>query len=139
MIDQVRWEDLEDRADRCPRCLHWWVSHGVLGEDGLRRVAERVFRGGATAVRLVLTRRALQDPVHGQCGVCFEPRHLQQLVVLGADELAICRDCYHAAARSAGSAAAIRSCSTWSTCCDPQGRCSRCTRNAGWNHESLTP
>lgn len=31
---QVRWEDLEDRADRCPQCLHWWVSHGVPGEDG---------------------------------------------------------------------------------------------------------
>jgi hypothetical protein len=30
----VRWEDLEDRAARCPRCLHWWVSHGVPGEDG---------------------------------------------------------------------------------------------------------
>jgi len=31
---EVRWEDLEDRADRCPQCLHWWVSHGVSGEDG---------------------------------------------------------------------------------------------------------
>lgn len=30
----VRWEDLEDRADRCLRCLYWWVSHGVPGEDG---------------------------------------------------------------------------------------------------------
>jgi hypothetical protein len=30
----VRWEDLDDRADRCPRCLHWWVSHGVPTEDG---------------------------------------------------------------------------------------------------------
>ena len=30
----VRWEDLEDRADRCPRCLHWWVSHGVPTEPG---------------------------------------------------------------------------------------------------------
>jgi hypothetical protein len=29
-----RWEDLEDRADRCPKCLHWFVSHGVPGEDG---------------------------------------------------------------------------------------------------------
>ena len=29
----VRWEDLEDRAARCPRCLHWWVSHGVPTED----------------------------------------------------------------------------------------------------------
>jgi hypothetical protein len=34
MDTPVRWEDLEDRADRCPRCLHWWVSHGVPGEDG---------------------------------------------------------------------------------------------------------
>jgi hypothetical protein len=30
----VRWEDLADRADRCPRCLHWWVSHGVPTEPG---------------------------------------------------------------------------------------------------------
>jgi hypothetical protein len=30
----IRWENLEDRADRCPQCLHWWVSHGVPGEDG---------------------------------------------------------------------------------------------------------
>jgi hypothetical protein len=29
-----RWQDLEDRADRCPRCLYWWVSHGVPTEDG---------------------------------------------------------------------------------------------------------
>jgi hypothetical protein len=29
-----RWEDLDDREARCPRCLHWWVSHGVPGEDG---------------------------------------------------------------------------------------------------------
>jgi hypothetical protein len=50
-------------------------------------------------VRLVLTRRALEDPVHGQCGVCSERHRLEHLVVLGADELAICRDCYDAAAR----------------------------------------
>jgi hypothetical protein len=56
-------------------------------------------RRGAAPVRLVLTRRALEDPVHGQCGVCFETRRLQQLVMLGADELAICRDCFEAAAR----------------------------------------
>ena len=62
-------------------------------------MAERQQRRGAAPVRLVLTRRALEDPVHGQCGVCFESRRLQQLVVLGADELAICRDCYDAAAR----------------------------------------
>jgi hypothetical protein len=31
---QVRWENLEDREYRCPRCLHWWVSHGVPDEDG---------------------------------------------------------------------------------------------------------
>jgi hypothetical protein len=30
----VRWEDLADREHRCPRCLHFWVSHGVPGEDG---------------------------------------------------------------------------------------------------------
>jgi hypothetical protein len=62
-------------------------------------MAERQQRRGAVPVRLVLTRRALEDPVHGQCGVCFETRRLHQLVVLGADELAICRDCYDAAAR----------------------------------------
>ena len=28
-----RWEDLEDREYRCPRCLHWWVSHGVPTDD----------------------------------------------------------------------------------------------------------
>ena len=61
-------------------------------------MAGRPHRGGAP-VRLVLTRHALEDPVHGQCGVCSETRRLQQLVVLGADELAICRDCYDAAAR----------------------------------------
>jgi len=52
-------------------------------------------------VRLVLTRRSLDDPVHGQCGVCFESRRLQQLVVLGVDELAICRLCYESAAHFA--------------------------------------
>jgi hypothetical protein len=58
----------------------------------------RARRRGVAPVRLVLTRRALQDPLHGQCGVCFESRRLlQQLVVLGADELAICRGCYEAA------------------------------------------
>jgi hypothetical protein len=29
MLKQVRWEDLEDRDHRCPRCLHRWVSHGA--------------------------------------------------------------------------------------------------------------
>jgi hypothetical protein len=28
-----RWEDLEDREYRCPKCLHWWVAHGTPGED----------------------------------------------------------------------------------------------------------
>ena len=56
-------------------------------------------RRSAAPVRLVLTRRALEDPPHGQCGVCFERHRLEQLVVLGADELAICRGCYEAAAR----------------------------------------
>ena len=51
------------------------------------------------AIRLALTRRALADPIHGQCGVCFERHRLEHLVVLGADELAVCRDCYEAAAR----------------------------------------
>ena len=56
-------------------------------------------RGRSVApVRLTLTRRALEDPIHGQCGVCFETRQLQQLMILGADELAVCRDCYEAAA-----------------------------------------
>ena len=49
-------------------------------------------------MRLVLTRRALADPIHGQCGVCSERHRLEHLVVLGADELAICRSCYEAAA-----------------------------------------
>ena len=61
-------------------------------------MAGRRSRRGGAPVRLVLTRRALEDPVHGQCGVCFETRRLQQLVVLGGDELAICPDCYEAAA-----------------------------------------
>jgi hypothetical protein len=55
-------------------------------------------RRSAAAVRFVLTRRALEDPPQGQCGVCFEHRRLQQLVVLGADQLAICRLCYESAA-----------------------------------------
>ena len=50
-------------------------------------------------MRVVLTRRALEDPIHGQCGVCFESRRLQEFVVLGADELAICHGCYDAGAR----------------------------------------
>jgi hypothetical protein len=59
-------------------------------------------RGRSVApVRLVLTRRTLEDPVHGQCGVCFESRRLQQVVVLGADEIAICRLCYESAAHFA--------------------------------------
>ena len=61
-------------------------------------MAKRAHHRGTAPVRLVLTRRALEDPIHGQCGVCFESRRLQQLVVLGGDELAICRDCYEAAA-----------------------------------------
>jgi hypothetical protein len=52
-------------------------------------------------VRLVLTRRALEDPIHGQCGVCLEQRRLQQLVILGADELAVCHGCCEATARFA--------------------------------------
>jgi hypothetical protein len=31
--------------------------------------------------------------------VCLEPRRLEPPVLLGADELAVCRDCYDAAAR----------------------------------------
>ena len=65
-------------------------------------IERRARRGGSLApVQLVLTRQALEDPVHGQCGVCFESRRLQQLVVLGADELAICRGCYESAAHFA--------------------------------------
>jgi hypothetical protein len=55
-------------------------------------------RHAPPAVRLLLTRRALADPIQGQCGVCFEQRRLQRMIVLGADELAVCRDCYEAAA-----------------------------------------
>ena len=55
-------------------------------------------RGARSPVRLVLTRRALEDPIHGQCGVCLEPRRLEPLVLFGADELAVCRECYEAAA-----------------------------------------
>jgi hypothetical protein len=54
---------------------------------------------GVAPVRLVLTRRALADPIHGQCGVCCERHRLEHLVVLGADELTICRGCYDAAAQ----------------------------------------
>jgi hypothetical protein len=60
-------------------------------------VAERQHRRGAVPVRLVLTGRALEDPIHGQGGVYFESRRLQHLVVPGADELAICRGCYEVA------------------------------------------
>ena len=28
VLQSPRWEDLDDRADRWPSCLHWWVSHG---------------------------------------------------------------------------------------------------------------
>jgi hypothetical protein len=39
-------EDLHDRPDRCPGCLHWWVSHGAEADpDGcmvlLSSMAER--------------------------------------------------------------------------------------------------
>ena len=61
-------------------------------------MAEPQHHRGIVPVRLVLTRRALQDPIHGQCGVCFERHRLKHLVILGADELAICRGCYEAAA-----------------------------------------
>ena len=36
-------------------------------------------RRGAAPMRLVLTRRALADPLHGQCGVCLEPLHIKQV------------------------------------------------------------
>ena len=49
-------------------------------------------------MRLVLTRRALADPIHSQCSMCFGRHHPEHLVVLGTDELAICRGCYEAAA-----------------------------------------
>jgi hypothetical protein len=41
-----------------------------------------------------------RDSLHNcECGVCFESRRLQQLMVLDANEMAICRDCYDVAAR----------------------------------------
>ena len=44
-------------------------------------------RGARAPLRLVLTRRALEDPIRGsQCGGCLEPRWLQQLVVLGPEQ-----------------------------------------------------
>ena len=61
-------------------------------------MTERRQHRGAAPGRLVLTRRALADPIHGQCGVCFERHRLEHPVVLGADELAICRGCYESAA-----------------------------------------
>src|SRR5216683_1837136 len=76
-------------------------------------------RGRSVApVRLVLTRRSLEDPVHGQCGVCFESRRLQQLVVLGVDELAICRLCYESAAHFARLSGGHPLLLTWSNCRD---------------------
>jgi hypothetical protein len=32
-----RWEDLDDREGRCPRCQHWWTTHSVPDEDGYGR------------------------------------------------------------------------------------------------------
>jgi hypothetical protein len=52
-------------------------------------------------VRLTLTRRALEDPIHGQSGVCLEPRLLEPVILLGTDELAICREWYDATAHFA--------------------------------------
>jgi hypothetical protein len=52
-------------------------------------------------LRVLLTHRALKNPVRGDCGVCSERCRLQQLVVLGVDELAICHDCFKAAAHFA--------------------------------------
>jgi hypothetical protein len=34
VVQPSHWVDLEDRDARCPRCLHWWVSHGVPDEPG---------------------------------------------------------------------------------------------------------
>ena len=28
VLHAPKWEDLDDREDRCPKCMHWWVSHG---------------------------------------------------------------------------------------------------------------
>jgi hypothetical protein len=64
---------------------------------------------------LGLTRRTLDDPIHGHCSVCFETRRLQQLVILDADELAVCHGCY-AAARFGRLSRGTPSCSSWSTC-----------------------
>jgi hypothetical protein len=63
-------------------------------------------------LRVLLTHRALKEPVHGQCGVCCERRQLQQLVLLGADELPICHDCFKAAAHFARLSSGYPSCST---------------------------
>jgi len=46
VLYSLSWEDLPDRADRCPQCLHWWVSHGAEADsDGcmmlLSSMAER--------------------------------------------------------------------------------------------------
>jgi hypothetical protein len=55
-------------------------------------------RAHGVPVHLVLTGRALDEPFHGHCGVCLEPRDLGQVVVWDTDELAICRPCFEAAA-----------------------------------------
>ena len=63
-------------------------------------MAERCRR--RSPVPVVPTRRTLEDPVLGQCGVCLDRHRLEQLVILGADELASCRDCFEAAGRLSG-------------------------------------
>ena len=27
-------DDLAEREHRCPKCMHWWVTHGVPGQAG---------------------------------------------------------------------------------------------------------
>ena len=49
-------------------------------------MAERHQRRDVAPVRLVLTRRALEDPIHGHCGVYLEQHRLQQPVILGAEQ-----------------------------------------------------
>ena len=63
------------------------------------RVAEQRAHYAARApVHRVLTSRVLEEPIHGRCGVCLEPRDLSHAVVWDADELAIGAPCFEAAA-----------------------------------------
>jgi hypothetical protein len=114
LFECVDVEACADRRGMCHACGHEWRWHtgGGMCEgtaEGLecRCVMIRPADWWPPTAAATARRRCawcwraerLEDPVHGQCGVCFETRRRQQLVVLGADELAICRDCFEAAAR----------------------------------------